>query len=126
MIRILIVDDSLVARMSLKSCLPKEELELAEAEDGTAGLALFKSFNPQVTFLDLTMPGMDGFQVLREMKKLEPASLIIILTADIQKRTIDMVTELGAFAVLKKPPQKPDVLAALKQALASTGEPNDC
>lgn len=125
MTKILIVDDSLVARMSLKSCLPKESVELAEAADGATGLALFTSFGPHVTFLDLTMPGMDGFQVLREMKAARPASIVIVLTADIQKRTIEMVTGLGAFTVLKKPPQKPDVLAALEQALALTGEHND-
>ena len=88
----------------LKSCLPKELHELAEAADGASGVALFSSFAPAVTFLDLTMSGMDGAQALKEMKQIRSNTVIIILTADIQKRTIEMVSECGAFAVLKKPP----------------------
>lgn len=124
MAKILIVDDSIVARMSLKSCLPKGEHEIADAADGASGVALFASFGPNVTFLDLTMPGVDGIQALKEMKQLRPDAVIVILTADIQKRTIEIVTELGAFTVLKKPPQRPEVLAALEQALAAAGESN--
>ncbi len=124
MARILIVDDSIVARMSLRSCLPKELHELAEAADGAGGVALFNSFVPTLTFLDLTMPGMDGAQALKEMKQIRPDAVIIILTADIQKRTIDMVNELGAFTVLKKPPQKQEVLSVLEQALQAAGANN--
>lgn len=124
MARILIVDDSIVARMSLKSCIPKELHELAEAADGATGIALFNSFDPDLTFLDLTMPGMDGIQALKEMKLVRPGAIVVILTADIQKRTTEMVNELGAFTVLKKPPQKQEVLSVLEQALQATGATN--
>lgn len=124
MAKILIVDDSVVARMSLKSCMPKEIHELAEATDGAGGVALFNSFTPDLTFLDLTMPGVDGIQALKEMKLARPDAIIIILTADIQKRTIEMVNELGAFTVLKKPPQKQEVLSVLEQALQAAGVSN--
>lgn len=124
MARILIVDDSIVARMSLKSCIPKELHELTEAADGATGIALFSSFAPDLTFLDLTMPGIDGIQALKEMRLLRPNAVIIILTADIQKRTTEMVNELGAFTVLKKPPQKQEVINVLAQALHAAGASN--
>lgn len=124
MAKILIIDDSIVARMSLKSCIPKEGHEITEATDGASGIELFNTFKPDVTFLDLTMPGMDGTQALREMKLIRPEGVIIILTADIQKRTIEMVNDLGAYKVLKKPPQKTEVLETLNEVLASAGVPH--
>lgn len=124
MAKILIVDDSLVARMSLKSCLPKEAgHEIQEGSDGIHGIALYQSFKPDVTFMDLTMPQMDGMTALAEIRKLDPTARIIILTADIQRRTIERVTELGACAVVKKPPVKEVVLAELEKALTAGAAP---
>ncbi|NJD37938.1 MAG: response regulator [Geobacter sp.] len=120
MAKILIVDDSVVARMSLKSCLPKEAgHEITEGKDGAEGVALYQSFSPDVTFMDLTMPGMDGIAALAEIRTIDPTARVIILTADIQRRTIERVTELGAFAVVKKPPVKEVVQAELDRALAA-------
>ena len=67
--KILIVDDSPISRKMLKSCLPKDDgSEIHEAGDGRAGLEKFKEIAPDITFLDLTMPVMDGAQALEEMK----------------------------------------------------------
>lgn len=120
MAKILIVDDSVVARMSLKTCLPKEVgHEIAEGKDGAEGITLYQSFRPDVTFMDLTMPGMDGIAALAEIRTIDPTARVIILTADIQRRTIERVTELGAFAVVKKPPVKEVVQAELARALTA-------
>lgn len=119
MARIMIIDDSLVARMSLKSCLPKDAgHEIKEGNDGSVAIELFQSFKPDVTFMDLTMPGVDGITALAEIRKLDPTALVIILTADIQRKTIDKVLELGAFTVAKKPPVREVVVAELDNALA--------
>lgn len=120
MAKILIVDDSLVARMSLKSCLPKDAgHEIIEGKDGADGIALYQVHRPDVTFMDLTMPGMDGIAALAEIRAIDTSARVIILTADIQRRTIERVTDLGAFAVVKKPPTKEIVSAELERALAS-------
>lgn len=120
MAKILIVDDSLVARMSMKSCIPKDAgHEIREGSDGSMGVELYQSFQPDVTFMDLTMPGMDGIAALERIRQIDPAACIIIQTADIQRKTIDRVMELGAFSVIKKPPVKDQVLAELEKALAA-------
>ncbi len=120
MAKILVVDDSMVARMSLKACIPKDEgHEIKEGNDGSVALELYSSFKPDVTFMDLTMPGTDGITALQEIKKLDPQAIVIILTADIQRRTIEKVIEMGAFSVLKKPPVKEAVLAELNRALSA-------
>lgn len=122
MAKILIVDDSLVARLSVKSCIPKDQgHELFEAGDGIKALELFRSVLPDVTFLDLTMPDKNGLEVLEELKQDFPDAVVLILSADIQKQTQEKVQQLGAFAIVKKPPVKDVVLAELTKALAYTG-----
>lgn len=118
MARIMIIDDSMVARMSLKSCIPKDAgHEVKEGNDGNVALSIYQEFRPDVTFMDLTMPGKDGLTALKEIREFDPEARVIILTADIQRRTIDLATELGAFTVLKKPPVKEAVQAELLKAL---------
>jgi two-component system chemotaxis response regulator CheY len=120
MARIMIIDDSLVARMSLKACIPKDcGHELKEGNDGSVAIELYQSFKPDLTFMDLTMPGVDGMTALAEIRRLDPTAKVIILTADIQTRTIERVMELGAFGLLKKPPIKDAVQAELGRALAA-------
>jgi len=114
--KILIVDDSPISRKMLKSCIPAECIkEIQEAGDGLAGLNVFKEFLPDVTFLDLTMPVMDGVQALEEMKKHDPEAVIIVATADVQVKSIEKVMGLGAFHVLKKPPTKDSVREILQK-----------
>ena len=115
--KILIVDDSPVSRMIVRKCLPKDrDFEVFEAGDGREGLERFKEKGPDVTFLDLTMPVMDGFQALEEIRKADPAAVVIVLTADIQQKTVDRVMAAGAVTVVPKPPSAELIAAALAQA----------
>ena len=122
MARILIIDDSMVARMSVKRCLPGDAgHEVQEAADGKSGIAAFEAFRPDVTFLDLTMPEMSGLEVLTELRRRSPAAAVIVLTADVQKQTGDKVRALGAVSMLPKPPTKDAVQAQLDAALRGAG-----
>ena len=125
MAKILIVDDSIVARMSVKSCLPKDQdHELAEAGDGATALEKFRSMRPDVTFLDITMPDKSGLDVLEELRRDFPQAVVIILSADIQKQTQEKAHQLGAFSIVKKPPVKEVNQAELVKALAIAGVNN--
>lgn len=122
MAKILIVDDSIVARMSVKGCIPKDQdHELAEAGDGSSAIELFRSMRPDVTFLDITMPDKNGLEVLAELRQDFPDAVIIILSADIQKQTQEKAQQLGAFSIVKKPPVKEVIQAELVKALAIAG-----
>lgn len=122
MAKILIIDDSVVARMSVKSCIPKDQGHIVhEAADAASGVAMFISLRPDVTFLDLTMPDTGGLELLEELKRDFPDAVIIVLSADIQKQTVESVNRLGAFAMLNKPPVKELVQSELIKALAAAG-----
>lgn len=115
--KILIVDDSPVARKMLKSCLPKDrELDIYEASNGEEGIEIFKKVTPDLTFLDLTMPVLDEYKTIPLLKQLDSDVVIIVLTADVQPKSISQVLSLGAFTLLKKPATSQSIQDALKQA----------
>ncbi len=115
--KILIVDDSPVSIKIMKSCLPKDRgYEIFDAADGRLGVELFKQIRPDLTFMDLTMPVMNGFEALEEIIRYDPQAIVVIATADVQVKAITRAQELGAFSVIKKPPTKEGVAAAISEA----------
>ncbi len=115
--KILIVDDSPVSRKIMKSCMPADkECELFEAGDGKSGIDKYVELRPDVTFMDLTMPVMDGMQALQEIIKIDPKAIVIVCTADVQMKTIFKVMNLGALMVVRKPINKQAIDDALRKA----------
>lgn len=115
--KILIVDDSPVARRMLKSCLPKDRgFELFEASNGKEGFEKYKDIRPDLTFMDLTMPVMTGYESLEEIIKYDKDAIVIIATADIQMKAIKTVLDTGAYMVLRKPLKEEDIQKALSVA----------
>ncbi|MBF0225011.1 MAG: response regulator [Desulfobacterales bacterium] len=114
--KILIVDDSPIARKMLNSSLPKDKnYETMFGVNGEDGVVKFQEFQPDVTFLDLTMPIMDGYKALEEIRKLDKNAIVIVTTADIQPKSIATVMELGAFTLLKKPAKSKSIEETLEK-----------
>jgi len=115
--KILIVDDSPIARKMLKSCLPKDQgYEFHEAGDGKEGCEKYGQIRPDITFMDLTMPVMTGYEAIEEIIKNDRNALIIVVTADVQMKAIKRVLDLGAYMVLKKPLKREEIQSALLKA----------
>ena len=92
------------------------EYELLEAGDGQSGIDKYVALRPDVTFMDLTMPVMDGMQALREIIKIDPKAIVIVCTADVQMKTIFKVMNFGALMVVRKPINKQAIEDALRKA----------
>ncbi|HHL40598.1 MAG TPA: response regulator [Deltaproteobacteria bacterium] len=115
--KILIVDDSPVARKMLRRCMPEgRDFDIYEAGDGVDGLRKFQEVRPDLTFMDLTMPIMNGMRAIEEIKKVDSEALIIVNTADVQMKSIFKVLELGSVTVIKKPPTREAVSEAIARA----------
>jgi len=98
--KILIVDDSPVSIKIMKSCIPKDKgYELFDAANGQIGVDLFKQIKPDMVFMDLTMPVMNGFEALQEIMSLDQRAIVVIATADVQIKAIARAHDLGAFSV---------------------------
>lgn len=123
--KILIVDDSPVSIKIIKSCIPKDRgYDFFDAGNGQLGVELFKQIKPDLTFMDLTMPVMNGFEALQEIIKIDSRAIVVVATADVQIKAITKAHDLGAFSVIKKPPTRENIAAAISEvenALAERG-----
>lgn len=117
---ILIIDDSSIFRRILKSCFPEShDYQIHEAANGQEGLEKYTEFRPDITFMDLTMPVLDGVACLKLIREKNPAAVVVVSTADVQARSIEQVLALGALTVLKKPPTKERFREVLAEAEAA-------
>ena len=113
----LLVDDSITARSYLKSVLEDADFGVIEASDGQEALNSIEEALPDAMVLDLLMPEMDGFEVLKVLKEKNISFPIIVLTADVQDQVREECLELGAAAVLHKPFSSEDLLKILNIAI---------
>lgn len=100
--KILIIDDSLLSRNMFKRALG-ENYEYVEAADGISGLEKFVLEKPDLVVLDITMPGTNGFEILAQIKQLDPEACVVVGTADIQSTSRIQALEMGAAEVINKP-----------------------
>ncbi|CAH0526144.1 response regulator [Vibrio hippocampi] len=102
--QILICDDSKVARRSMARCISESfSGEILFAEHGIEALSVLESTSIDILFLDLTMPEMDGFEVLAEVKKRGIKTQIVVVSGDIQAIAQQRCYDLGAYAFVEKP-----------------------
>ena len=115
-ISVLVVDDSPIARKMLIRALPGDwDIDITQAANGLEALAAYRSGKVDVMFLDLTMPEMDGYQVLETLRKEDLNCLVIVVSADIQPLAQERVLGQGAIAFIRKPVDAEKVQTILRQ-----------
>lgn len=112
----LIVDDEAAARSRLTRMLAKhpEVTVVGEASDGLQALENIRTLRPDVVFLDIQMPGLDGFQVIRSLPRESPRPLIIFVTG-FDRHALEAF-EANALAYLLKPVEKEQLATVLERA----------
>lgn len=107
MAKILIIDDDKTDRLLIKKALlkVKSDLDIIELADGQKAVSTIENETPLVTLLDIRMPGMDGFQVLKAIR--EEASTrnqpVIMVSGSAESHDKDMAKSFGADGYLVKP-----------------------
>lgn len=115
-VSVLVVDDSPIARKMLIRALPANwDVEIAQASNGFEALTAYRAGKVDVMFLDLTMPDMDGYQVLETLRKEDLNCLVIVVSADVQEQAQERVLALGAIAFIRKPVTADGLGDVLKQ-----------
>lgn len=113
-IPVLICDDSNMARKQVARSLPPGwDVDITFATNGLEGLEAIKEGKGEVTFLDLTMPEMDGYGVLEHVHKEGLNAIIVVISGDIQPEAHERVKSLGAVDFIKKPVSKEKLLSVL-------------
>ncbi|TMJ09527.1 MAG: response regulator [Bacillati bacterium ANGP1] len=117
-LRILIADDEAVIRLGLRSMLEDQGYRVVgEAADGTRALDLVRRLRPDLVFLDIKMPGIDGLQAAQALLA-ERAVPVIVLTAYADREFVDKAKDAGVLAYLVKPVRESDLRPTVEVALA--------
>lgn len=114
--RVLLIDDERDFLDTLVKRLRKRNLEVAGVNSGEEALQVLKATPMDVVVLDVRMPGMDGIQVLREIKTINPLVQVIMLTGHASVEVAVEGMELGAFDYLMKPANLDELLYKIQDA----------
>lgn len=114
---ILIVDDDKSVRYSLKRMFEERDIKVATAGNGEEALKRLKERLPDLVIMDVKMPGMNGLEILRKMRKLHPRLLVIIITAYGTTETAIEAMKLGAYDYILKPFDVPRMWQLVEKAL---------
>jgi CheY-like chemotaxis protein len=126
--RILVVDDAAAVQVTVRLLLERAGHSVVTADDGRKGLVLCETGDFDLLFLDIFMPGMDGFETMRMVRQYRPQIPIIVISGrpptsdeDTTPDFLTMATKLGAISSLQKPFRPADLLAAVARCLDAAG-----
>lgn len=121
MARLLVIDDEKGIREALVQVFEYEGHEVRAAEDGPDALIISESYHPDVVFLDVKMPGMDGLDVLARLHTECPGALVVMISGHGTIETAIEATRAGAYDFLEKPLDTDRLLVTLGRALELKG-----
>jgi len=116
-IRVLVVDDMQVVGDLFKRLLGEKSYSVIVAGSGEEALAKLKKEHFDMIFLDIVMPGMDGVETLKAIKKVSPQTPVVMMTGYALEDKIEESLKLGAFNCLRKPFEITDVIDAINKVL---------
>lgn len=116
--KVLIVDDAEFMRMALKSMLERNGFEVVgEAENGAVGIKKYMILQPDVVTMDITMPQLDGIEALKQIRKIDPNSKVVMVSSMGHEKAVRESVVLGAKSFILKPLKEDHVVKTLKQVL---------
>ena len=120
---VMIVDDTVIMRMIIKDILIKyaglKTSDIHEAADGREALKKYPVVKPDLVFLDIAMPDIDGITAVKELMKKDPSAKIIMCTSSTNFADIQFCMQSGAKDYIKKPPRPERVMQAYDKILKS-------
>ncbi len=114
---ILVVDDEFSIRETLKGVLEDRGYKVATAEDGHAAIEMAKKTHFDIMFIDVVMPGIDGFDTLEEVKKVDPKTKLVMMTGHDIEDFVEKAISRGAFAYMSKPVDMVELLQLIIKAI---------
>jgi len=117
--KIVVIDDSMVIRRTVKDMLPPGKFEVVEAKDGLQGMELIKTTNPNLIMLDFFLPKMSGWEVYQEIQRTPHLQAIPLLLMSGRKDEVtDKIPEpFEFFAFLEKPFDQKQLVQGIRDAM---------
>ena len=119
--RVLVVDDSAMARRNSRRILESAGFEVIEADDGMSALEQYFVHKPVVVILDLVMKGMYGLDVLAKLREMDADVRVIVVSADVQHSSRELVELGGGVGFLTKPVEPEQLLSMVRRVLPELG-----
>jgi DNA-binding NtrC family response regulator len=117
---VLVVDDLRSIRLTLGGILEDEGYNVVLAEDGYQAIEMAKQTTFDLIFMDIKMPGINGVQTFREIKRINPEAVVIMMTAYSVEDLVREAVEEGAYAVVYKPFDIDKIVSIIESALSKT------
>lgn len=102
-ISVLVVDDEKIVRDFFRKLISLLGLEVSEAESGAAAIEMAKGNRYDLFFIDVRMPGIDGLETYRQIKKSNPEGVVVMITGYAVEATLKQAKEEGAYGIIRKP-----------------------
>lgn len=115
MAKVLVADDAAFMRMRLSNLLRQAGHEVLEANNGFQALEVYEDQKPDLVFMDITMPEMDGIEALKRLRALDPEARVVMCTALGQQSMVIEAVKSGAKDFIVKPFQPERVLQAVEK-----------
>src|SRR4030066_552294 len=115
--KVLIVDDEERVVQSIAGVLEDEGFQVARAKSGEEAIKVFQHEEPDITLLDIWMPGMDGIEVLKRLKWISPDCQVVMISGHATISTAMAAVKLGAFDFIEKPLSLDVLLMTIRRAL---------
>ena len=112
--KILVVDDQKGIRLTLSAIMEHQGYDVTEVEDGYQAIEAVTNNAFDLVFLDIKMPGINGVQSFREIKKISPGSVVVMMTGFSVEDLVREAIEEGARTVIYKPFQVEKVLSLVE------------
>jgi two-component system, chemotaxis family, chemotaxis protein CheY len=119
-ILLLLIEDDAHVREAVRHMLESWKLTVIEAEDGSRGVALFRSHNPSFVITDILMPEIDGIEAIREIRSIGPRAKVIAMSGGGVHRyenPLALAQEVGAAVAIEKPFRRQQLRSAIDQVL---------
>jgi CheY-like chemotaxis protein len=118
--RVLVIEDSASVRRLIEVCLRVLGVDVTSAADGVSGLEAVRTVQPDAVVLDIGLPGLDGWEVLRQLRSDEGTASIkvLVLTAHAQPEMADRAEQGGADSFMTKPFRPLDLRVQVEKLLA--------
>ncbi len=115
--KVMLVDDDSSMRMGCKQILVENGFDVAEAGNGIEALSVYSDFQPDMVFMDITMPDMDCLIALQEIMVMDPNAKVAMAVVMGQQASVMVALKLGAVDFVIKPFRRDQVLGTIDRVL---------
>jgi DNA-binding NtrC family response regulator len=117
--KVLVIDDDEMILMMLRNALEDEGYRVLSTADGPQGVSIYKEHHPSLVLLDLGLPSVNGMEVLKEIRSIDPKARVIVISGYGAAESVSSAIRFGAWDFIEKSADMGDLLQKIRAALST-------